>query len=940
MRMIIRDNEAAMIKKIATDISNILNNFTPSNDFDGLVGMGAHWEKLKPFLCIGSDEVRMIGIWGPPGIGKTTIARVAFNQLSNSFQLSVFMDDLKANSSRLCSDDYSVKLQLQQQFMSQITNHKDMVVSHLGVASNRLKDKKVLVVLDGVDRSLQLDAMAKETWWFGPGSRIIITAQDHRLFRAHGINNIYKVNLPTNDEALQIFCTYSFGQKSPKDGFEELAREVTKLAGELPLGLRVMGSYFRGMPKQEWTNSLPRLKTSLDSDIQSILKFSYDALDDDEKLLFLHIACFFSSEDIHRVEEHLENKFLDVRQRLNVMVEKSLISIDNKWGYIEMHSLLEKLGREIVCKQSIYEPGQRQFLYDEREICELLTGDATGSKSVIGINFSCYGIKEELHISEKAFEGMSNLQFLKFLVELIMDHSKLEKLWEGIKSLRCLKWMDLSYSIYLKELPDLSTATNLEKLDLRNCSSLIKLPSLSGNILEELNIGGCSSLVEFPSFIGNAGNLLVLDLSSFPNLLELSPYVGNATNLEYLNLSNCLDLVKLPLSFGNLQKLQKLILNGCSKLEVAETDTELDLAGCLSLDPGGCSIIGNALNLQTLNLSSLPQLLDLPSIIENAINLVDLNLSNCSNLVEIPLFIENFQKLQRLRLRGCEVLPTNINLESLDALDLRDCSMLRSFPQISANIKNLNLIGTAIEQVPPSIRSWPRLDALYMSYFENLREYPHALERITGLCLTDTEIQEVPPWVKKMSRLSAFVLKGCRKLVSVPPITDSIYYMDASDCKSLEILESSFPKQDVSLIFANCFKLNQEARDLIIQNSVLAVLPGGQVPACFTHRAIGGGPLTIKLTENPLPKYMTFKACILLLNKGDHATCFKEKSTKAVVMYKNSSCKLTQPLAEHMYTFPITEEVTFSELLFEFKLESDDVLKIGECGLVQHLEVP
>ncbi|CAN6805762.1 unnamed protein product [Brassica oleracea] len=884
--MIIRDNEAAMIKKIATDISNILNNFTPSNDFDGLVGMGVHLEKLEPLLYLGSDEVRMIGIWGPPGIGKTTIARVAFNQLSNSFQLSVFMDDLKANSSRLCSDDYSVKLQLQQQFMSQITNHKDMVVSHLGVASNRLKDKKVLVVLDGVDRSLQLDAMAKETWWFGPGSRIIITAQDHRLFRAHGINNIYKVNFPINSEALQIFCTYSFGQKSPKDGFEELAREVTKLAGELPLGLRVMGSYFRGMPKQEWTNSLPRLKTSLDSDIQSILKFSYDALDDDEKLLFLHIACFFSSEDIHRVEEHLENKFLDVRQRLNVLVEKSLISIDNKWGYIEMHSLLEKLGREI------------------------------GSKSVIGINFSCYGIKEELLISEKAFEGMSNLQFLKvngyrdklqltgglnylshklrllewsyfpmtcfpcivnleFLVELIMDHSKLEKLWEGIKSLRCLKWMDLSYSIYLKELPDLSTATNLEKLDLRNCSSLIKLPSLSGNILEELNI--------------------VLDLSSFPNLLELSPYVGNSTNLEYLNLSNCLDLVKLPLSFGNLQKLQKLILNGCSKLEVLPT------------------------------------------------NLFKLNLSNCSNLVEIPLFIENFQKLQRLRLRGCdklEVLPTNINLESLDALDLRDCSMLRSFPQISANIKNLDLIGTAIEQVPPSIRSWPRLDALYMSYFENLREYPHALERITGLCLTDTEIQEVPPWVKKMSRLSAFVLKGCRKLVSVPPITDSIYYMDASDCKSLEILEGSFPKQDVSLIFANCFKLNQEARDLIIQNSVRAVLPGGQVPACFTHRAIGGGPLTIKLTENPLPKYMTFKACILLLNKGDHATCFKEKSTKAVVMYKNSSCKLTQPLAEHMYTFPITEEVTFSELLFEFKLETDDVLKIGECGLVHHLEVP
>ncbi|XP_033142547.1 disease resistance protein TAO1 isoform X1 [Brassica rapa] len=983
------DNEAAMIKKIATDISDMLNNFTPSNDFDGLVGMGAHLEKMEPLLCLGSDEVRMIGIWGPPGIGKTTIARVAYSKLSNNFQLSVFMDDLKANYTRLCSDDYSLKLQLQQQFMSQITNQKDMVVSHLGVASNRLKDKKVLVVLDGVDQSVQLEAMAKETWWFGPGSRIIITAQDQKLFRAHGVNLIYKVNFPTDDEALQIFCTYSFGQKSPKDGFEELAREVTRLAGELPLGLRVMGSYFRGMSKQEWTNSLPRLKTSLDSDIRSILKFSYDALDDEDKDLFLHIACFFNSQEIHKVEEHLAKKFLEVRQRLNVLAEKSLISIDS--GVITMHSLLEKLGREIVCKQSIHEPRLRQFLWEETEIFEVLTGDTTvsGSKSVIGIKLKYNTEGEKIEISEKAFEGMSNLQFLKvsgyshplqltrglnyishklrflqwthfpmtclpsilnleFLVELIMHTSKLEKLWEGTKPLRCLKWMDLSYSENLKELPDLSTATNLE-LDLSNCSSLIKLPYLNGNSLEKLYIGGCSSLVEFPSFIENAVSLRKLDLTSYPNLLELPSYVGNATNLDELYLSNCLDLVELPLSLGNLQKLKKLVLKGCSKLEVFPTNFNVEsleilcLAGCSSLDLGGCSTIGNVPSLRMLNLRSLPQLLDLPSFIGNAINLYYLDLSGCSNLVELPVFIGNLQKLYMLGLEGCsklEFLPTNINLESLSWLNLRDCSMLKCFPQISTNIRDLDLTGTAIEQVPPSIRSWPRLEDLTMSYFENLKEFPHALERITELCLTDTDIQELPPWVKQISCLNSFVLKGCRKLVSIPPISDSIRFLDASDCESLEILECSFHNQISRLNFANCFKLNQEARDLIIQNSREAVLPGGQVPAYFTHRATGGGPLSIKLNEKPLPKSLRFKACILLVDKGDHDACSKEKSTEVFAMYKNRHHRLYPALAQHLYTFEVEKEVTSSELLFEFKLESDDVWKIGECGIVQHLEVP
>ncbi|KAG2335115.1 hypothetical protein Bca52824_006295 [Brassica carinata] len=531
--------------------------------------------------------------------------------------------------------------------------------------------------------------------------------------------------------------------------------------------------------------------------------------------------------------------------------------------------LIRSRSRLDALKMSHFE-NLKDFPHALERITELWLSDTEiqeGSKSVIGIKLDYYKIEEELDVSEKAFEGMSNLQFLKvsgdklqltgglnylphklrllewshfpmscfpcnvnleFLVELVMIGSKMEKLWEGIKTLRSLKWMDLSDSVNLKELPDLSTATNLEKLYLLN--------------------------------------LLKLNLDSFPNLVELPSYVGNATNLENLNLSNCSHLVELPLVW--------------KPAEVADTD---------------------------IKRMHLPQLLEVPSFIGNAINLEDLILSNCSNLVELPLFTGNLQKLKRLRLEGCsklEVLPTNINLESLFELNLNDCSMLKRFPEISTNIRNLYLIGTAIEQVPPSIRSWSRLDALKMSYFENLKELPHALERITCMCLTDTEIQEVPPWVKKISRLSVFVLKGCRKLVTLPAISESIRYMDASDCESLEMLECSFHNPHVELYFTNCFKLNQEARDLIIQNSCrYVVLPGGQVPPHFTHRATGGGPLTIKLNEKPLPKYMIFRACILLVNKVDHDSCSEVNSMEVDVIYHNSKKKLYPALAEHLYLF-------------------------------------
>ncbi|EFH51777.1 predicted protein [Arabidopsis lyrata subsp. lyrata] len=882
------DNEADMIEKISSDILKMLNYTTPSSDFGGLIGMEAHMKKMEQLLCLDSDEVRMIGIWGPSGIGKTIIARVLFNQFNGSFELSVFVENIKELMCRpLCSDDYSTKLHIQRQFMSQITNHKEMEICHLGVVQDMLHDKKVLVVLDNIDQSIQLDAIAKETCWFGQGSRIIITTHDQKLLKAHDdINHIYKVGFPSASEACQIFCMYAFGQKFPKDGFEDLAWQVTKLLGGLPLGLRVMGSHFRGMSKEEWINALPRLKTRLDSSIQSILKFSYDALWDEDKDLFLHIACLFNNKRTSKVEEHLAHKFLDVRQGLYVLAEKCLISIDTEW--IKMHNLLEQLGKEIVRHepghQSICDPGKRQLLVDARDICEVLTDD-TGSSSVIGIHFDPSELLGELNISEGAFEGMSNLKFLRFKCTYGDQSDKLylpkglsllspklttmglfsdvmfafQFLYEPLEN---LKWMVLSYSKNLKELPNLSTATKLQELFLIDCTSLVELPSSIGNAisLQTLHLGECKSIVELPSCFGNAINLSWLNLSGCSSLVELPSSIGNATNLEILHMDMCTDVVKLPSSIGNLYKLREFTLKGCLKLEI---------------------------------------------------------------------------------------LPTNINLESLDELNLTDCLLLKRFPEISTNIKHLYLNGTAVEEVPSSIKSWSRLDDLHMSYSESLKKFPHALDIITTLYVNDLEMHEIPLWVTKISCLRGLKLNGCKKLVSLPQLPDSLSYLEAVNCESLERLDFSFYNPKIYLNFVNCFKLNKEARELIIQTSTdYAVLPGGEVPAKFTYRANRGNSMIVNLNHRPLSTTSRFKACILLVNKGDKENeanrrdlmvtyRIMDKHNLSVVPCRPTYHFIRPPtLAEHLYTFEFEADVTSNEHIFEFKVDNNEMV-IQECGVLQ-----
>ncbi|RID55201.1 hypothetical protein BRARA_G02478 [Brassica rapa] len=770
-------SEAEMIEKIAADISNVLNDSVPSNYCDSLVGVGAHMEKMRSLLSLECDEVRMVGIWGPAGIGKTTIARALYENLCSNFTHTAFMESLKGGYTRNYLENYEYMLQLQEQLLSKTFSHKELKIGHLGVAQERLKNKKVLIVLDDVDRLVQLNAMADKPEWFGCGSRIIITTEDLNLLKAHGIDHIYKVDYPIDEEALQIFCTYAFGQNSPEDGFEELALEVTNLSGKLPLGLSIMGSYFRGMSKHEWINALPRLRSRLPDDIKSILRFSYDALCDKDKELFLYIACFFNLKSIETLEDHLEGTFLSLSHGLHILAERSLIS--REYGFVKMHSLLVQLGRDIVLSQSMYEPGRRQFLVDAKDICEVLANE-TGSESVVGMDLDLSEINREFNISDITFKRMCNLQFLRFysrfddngdsklhspqnlkylslklrllhwdyfpatslpsrfstefLVELNMRNSKLNKLWEGVQPLQNLRWVDLSHSSDMKELPDLSTATNLLSLDLSYCTSLMELPFSVGNAtnLLILNIeycnnlveipssienihnvkiffAGCSSLVKLPSCVWNITSLTTFNLQSFSSLVQ-SPLMWNAKNFQELDLSGCSSLkilppividtkskvsllngyshsAEFPSSVGSVNNLIELILSNCSSLVDANSLGILDLSGCSSPTklPSSIGSIGNSNGFRKmLNFTGCSSLKKLPSSIGSVNNLFELVLSNCSSLAELPVSIGNATSLRTLDLSGCSSLvelPASIgNATILRTLDLSGCSSLKVLP--------------------------------------------------------------------------------------------------------------------------------------------------------------------------------------------------------------------------------------------------------------------
>ncbi|XP_058729211.1 disease resistance protein Roq1-like [Vicia villosa] len=299
----------------------------------------------------------VIGIWGKAGIGKTSIATTIYDLIGPYFEGKCMFTNVSGVWGRS-----NGPVSLQKELLFYV--NKTTALENVTLKEN-LRHKRVLLILEDVDKLEQLNALCGSRNWFGAGSKIIITTRDRRLLKEYRVDHIYRVKELDKSESLEVFKWGALGKETTSpENFDELSREVVAYSGGWPLALIALGRLMHGKEALQWKGVLWSLKNlSIPAPrLLSTLEKSFNELSDNEKQTFLDIASFFIGKNQNDVLQILNRSIQNAALQISLLEDKSLVTIveNNK---LEMHILLQAMARDIVKRESSNRTNQPK-MYD------------------------------------------------------------------------------------------------------------------------------------------------------------------------------------------------------------------------------------------------------------------------------------------------------------------------------------------------------------------------------------------------------------------------------------------------------------------------------------------------------------------------------------------------------------------------------------------------
>ncbi|CAN1178407.1 Disease resistance protein L6 [Linum perenne] len=461
-------NEVGRLKGWRDDVADAVYEVVRSHlskknnklETDELVGIDDQVDEVVDMLDLDSQGVKVVGLHGKSGIGKTTLATTVYNKVSAYFDQYSFVKDIR-------------EIQKEQDVES--------IVEAKKIIRERVAQFKILVVLEDVDEKFNFEEVLVNSKSFTSGSRFIVTSRDIKVLRrlSGGQSKLYKVQGMNLIHSLQLFCKHAFKKYSPQSGFEALSNAIISTTGGLPLTLKVIGSLLYQEEEVVWKEKLEQLRKIPEEEVIENLKISYDGLRYEVQQIFLDVACFYIGENKEFPSYMWTSCNFHPILYVNILVQRSMLEIGDDNVFL-MHDQFRDMGREIVRREDIERPWMRSRIWSYKEAHELLRNNkGTDKLKAIRIENTHFS---NVDLESTCFTNMSELRYFHGKrVKLIGDFNHL---------LPNLKWMrlgnhydedllDRKATINVKSsniLEKIQEAHKLKVLILEHCSKMSKLP--------------------------------------------------------------------------------------------------------------------------------------------------------------------------------------------------------------------------------------------------------------------------------------------------------------------------------------------------------------------------------------------------------------------------------------------------------------------------------
>lgn len=288
------------------------------------------------------EDVRLVTLIGPGGIGKTRLGLQTTGEVAGDFPNGIFFVDLS-----MTRDAEAVLSTISQAIGIREVDDKALL--------ERLKNLlscQALLLLDNFEQVIDAAPLVVKLLVLCPGLKILITSRAALSLSGEHEYHVQPLALPVSTppvdlaklaqyEAIALFLQQARSVKLDFQLTQSNAAAVIEICQSLdglPLAIELAAAHIKLLPPQAMLKRLERRirlpkgerrdRTERQQTLRGAIAWSYDLLDDDEKNLFVQIAVFnrgCTLEAIMAICPIVENLADDLLDVLNALIDKSLL---------------------------------------------------------------------------------------------------------------------------------------------------------------------------------------------------------------------------------------------------------------------------------------------------------------------------------------------------------------------------------------------------------------------------------------------------------------------------------------------------------------------------------------------------------------------------------------------------------------------------------------